>query len=399
MSRDPSRTILIAGAGIAGLTAALAFARKGFAVEIFEQAKSFDEIGAGIQLSPNATRVLDELGVLPWLRPSSVAPEAVTLRRASDLREIARVPLGATAAARWRAPYLTAHRADVQQAMLDMVLANDAISMKTGVKALDFAFEPPRLTVEIDKSNQEHEGALVVAADGVWSAIRAQAGQKGESRFIGQLAWRRTLSADAPEWQPFASAEQVVTAFLSPGFHLIAYPIRAGREINLAAFTAYKKELPRGWAEKVDPDVLQQAIRAASPALARLAEDSAAWTAYPIHVADLDGSWSDSGGLALIGDAAHAMTPFAAQGAAMAIEDAVTLANAVADRTGDLATALQDWTVARRRRVLRVARRGALNQFAWHASGPVAMTRDTFLKWRGPENLAADLDWLYGWSP
>ena len=144
---------------------------------------------------------------------------------------------------------------------------------------------------------------------------------------------------------------------------------------------------------------LRAAMTHTHPVLAALAAAGTSWTAWPIHIADLDGAWIDPGGLALIGDAAHAMTPFAAQGAAMAIEDAETLAAAVAANPGQLESTLEGWAIARRRRVLRVARRGALNQFAWHAKGPVAIARNAFLKLRGPESLAADLDWLYGWKP
>ncbi len=155
------------------------------------------------------------------------------------------------------------------------------------------------------------------------------------------------------------------------------------------------------WNLSTEISPLTDAMRRVHPALSGLASPGKSWTAWPIHVADLDGAWVDPHGLALIGDAAHAMTPFAAQGAAMAIEDAETLAasvgSALASGHDRLRNALNAWAVARRRRVLKVARRGALNQFAWHASGPVATARDLFLRWRGPEKLATDLDWLYGW--
>ena len=123
------------------------------------------------------------------------------------------------------------------------------------------------------------------------------------------------------------------------------------------------------------------------------------WTVWPIHTVEFERKWTLGGAFALIGDAAHAMTPYAAQGAAMAIEDAVTLAAALAGAPPDAAPALAAWEAARRPRIERVIRRGALNRFAWHASGPVALARNLFLKTRSPERLAADLDWLYGWRP
>ena len=399
----PSKTILVAGAGIAGLTAALAFVQRGFDVSIFEQAEKLDEIGAGIQLSPNATRILDRLGVMEALRPHAVCPDAVVLRRASTLAEVARVPLGELAEKRWGAPYLVAHRADLQNALLETVARYPAIQLTTGAAVRDFAIDSDGASLSIDAGGERRDerGLLVVGADGVWSTIRGLAGQTGESRFIGELAWRRTIDATDGDAAGLLEAcePNVVTAFLHPGFHLIAYPVRGGAAINLAAFTKFKRDMKAGWAERPDPGLLAIAMRGTAPALSRLAEGGDRWTAWPIHVADLDGAWTHPGGLALIGDAAHAMTPFAAQGAAMAIEDAETLAAAVASRLGELGAALETWTVARRRRVLRVARRGALNHFAWHARGPVAMARDLFLKARGPEGLAGDLDWLYGWRP
>lgn len=403
MTRLQDKPVLIAGAGIAGLTAALAFASRGFDVHLFERAESLEEVGAGLQLSPNATRILRGLGVLPHLATLAVSPEAVVLREARSLDEVARVPLGAFAERRWGAPYLVAHRADLQSALLTAVRNHPGIELATGTTVRDFALSPEGagFTIEHEGRTRDIRGSLAVAADGVWSTLRALAGEVGKSRFIGQLAWRRTLESDSAEARALLAACPGVTvnAFLHPGFHLITYPLRGGAQINLAAFTPTKREMETGWTRSMEIAPLRAAMTHTHPVLAALAAPGTSWTAWPIHIADLDGAWIDPGGLALIGDAAHAMTPFAAQGAAMAIEDAETLAAAVAANPGQLESTLEGWAIARRRRVLRVARRGALNQFAWHAKGPVAIARNAFLKLRGPESLAADLDWLYGWKP
>ncbi|MGC4024779.1 MAG: FAD-dependent monooxygenase [Mesorhizobium sp.] len=392
--------ILIAGAGIAGLSAALAFARRGADVRIFERAEKLEEVGAGLQLSPNATRLLARLGVLDELMESAVEPDAIVLRRADTLREIGRVPLGKIARARWGAPYLVSHRADLQRALLNAVARHSSIELVTDapVRDIDLESDAPRISVGQDGSEQEVSGRLIVGADGVWSTIRALSGKVGESRFVGQLAWRRTISANSPAARALLAAcpGQCVTAFLHPGFHMIAYPVRAGAAINLAAFTPTRVEMSTGWSHEGETSKLAKAMHGTAPTLAALATDDD-WLAWPIHVADLDAPWSAPVGLALIGDAAHAMTPFAAQGAAMAIEDAETLAETVSN-ADDLAAALQGWTVERRRRVLKVARRGAFNQFAWHAWGPAATARDLVLKMRSPQSLMADMDWLYGWG-
>ena len=173
--------------------------------------------------------------------------------------------------------------------------------------------------------------------------------------------------------------------------------MRGGSALNLVAFTS-GAAIAESWSGRADIAVLRSAMKRTAPALARLADDAGAWTVWPVHTARLGEPWVASGGIALIGDAAHAMTPYAAQGAAMAIEDAETLACHVA-KSGNLAAALAAWEKERRPRIMRVVRRAATNRTAWHASGPVAMMRNIFLRARSPGKLAADLDWLYGWKP
>jgi 2-polyprenyl-6-methoxyphenol hydroxylase-like FAD-dependent oxidoreductase len=186
-----------------------------------------------------------------------------------------------------------------------------------------------------------------------------------------------------------------VTTFLHSGFHMVAYPVSRGTAFNLVAFTRGER-IAESWSGHADPVILASAMRGTAPALARLVEVAAPWMAWPIHTVE-QRRWTTREGAALIGDAAHAMTPFAAQGAAMAIEDAATLAGFVAASPADPIAALAAWEAARRPRVAQVARRGAVNRLAWHAAGPVAMARNLFLKLRPSEKLAADLDWLYGW--
>jgi salicylate hydroxylase len=397
-----SRQIIIAGAGIAGLTAALSFAARGFSVRLFEQAATLEEVGAGIQLSPNATRILDRLDVLQLLRASAVRPEAVILRDAGTLSELARVPLGEAASQRWKAPYLVVHRADLQSALLARIAREPEIRLVTGAAVRDVALHARGITASIDHDGgiKEAGGLLLVGADGVWSTIRGLAGGAGRSRFSGQTAWRATIAADSEAGRIFyrLAPETAVTAFLHPRFHFIAYPTRGGGAVNLAAFTS-GGVMAESWSNRTDASALTQALAGAAPALARLGVDAGPWTAWPIHTAGTEASWITPGGIALIGDAAHAMTPFAAQGAAMAIEDAETLAGFVAEPGRDLAAVLADWEASRRPRVQKVARRGGLNHFAWRAAGPVAVARNLFLRARSPRKLAADLDWLYGWEP
>jgi salicylate hydroxylase len=399
---EKAGNIIIAGAGIAGLTAALAFAAKGFPVRLFERAERLEEVGAGLQLSPNATRLLDRLGVLELLGPQAVRPEAVVLRKAASLKEVARVPLGENAERRWKAPYLVAHRADLQAALLERVSQEPGISISVSAEIRSAAQSETgiRASVGINGAAAEADGLLLVGADGVWSKTRELVAPSVDSRFVGELAWRTTVLSGSSVAQTLCGigAATVVSAFLHPGAHLIVYPVQGGAAFNLVAFTPGERAT-EGRAEKSDIANLHNALRAMAPELSQLANAAGPWAVWPIHTVDPAARWTEGGRIALIGDAAHAMTPFAAQGAAMAIEDAVTLAAAVSESPANLTEALAGWEAKRRPRILRVARRGALNRFAWHAAGPVALARDLFLKSRPADGLAADLNWLYGWEP
>ncbi|MEJ6781577.1 FAD-dependent monooxygenase [Aminobacter sp. Piv2-1] len=395
-----SRQVVIAGAGVAGLTAALAFARKGLGVRVLERAAALEEVGAGLQLSPNATRILGRLGVLDLVRPSTVRPEAIVLRDAASLKELARVPLGASAELRWQSPYLVAHRADLQHALLAAARQNPLIEISTGatVTGATVDAQAVEVGVEHDGNAVSLEAEMLVAADGVWSHSRRLVGPHERSRFAGELAWRTTIAADGETGRSFTSlgSMQAVTTFLHRGFHMVAYPIRAGTAINLVAFTP-GAAIAEQWSGETDADALKRASRGSAPALTALLDQAGPWTVWPLHTVDSARPWTASDRIVLIGDAAHAMTPFAAQGAAMAIEDAYTLADVVA--SARYAHGLSQWEAARKARIASVARRGRLNHMAWHASGPVALARNLFLGIKSADSLAADMDWLYGWTP
>ncbi len=394
------RHIAIAGAGIAGLTAAIAFAAKGFPVRLFERAAKPQEVGAGLQLSPNATRILSRLGVPDRLHAATIRPDAVVLRRASDLREIARVVLGDEALRRWKSPYLVLHRADLHAGLLSVAARLPGVEIVTSATVMDAAFHPQGVTVAVEQDGRTREldALLLVGADGVWSRARRIVGG-AESRFSGKIAWRTTLRADSEAMAGISDylRRDCVSAFLHPKAHLVSYPIRGGSAVNIAAFTRGALA-GTGWSRDSDGAPLRAALADAALPLASLLDSVTQWTMWPLHTVDPASPWTKSGGAVLIGDAAHAMTPFAAQGAASAIEDAYVLAATVADQPGDIAAALARYERIRRPRVAAVVRRGAFNAFTWHAAGPVAAVRDMVLATRSTDRLAADFDWLYGWD-
>lgn len=395
----PSRQVVVAGAGIAGLTAALAFAARGFSVQLYERAPALEEVGAGLQLSPNATRILRRLGVLDALVPAAVEPEAILLKRASSLATLARVPLGPAAERRWGAPYLVAHRADLQSALLARVARDPDIRLVLGAAVRDVACHARGVTVSLDHGGAVKEVGcrLLVAADGVWSELARRIRPPAACRFTGYTAWRAMLPAGGAADRALAGIRpaDAVAAFLHRDFHLVAYPVRAGAATNLVAVTR-GAQLSSQWANRMETAPLLAALAGAAEPLRRAVAAAGPWTAWPLFESDWRQPWTEPGGLALIGDAAHAMTPFAAQGAAMAIEDAALLAALVAESPDAVAPALARFEALRRPRLRRVVGRGAFNRFTWHAAGPIALGRDLVLRAMPAARLAADLDWLYG---
>ncbi|MDF1610029.1 FAD-dependent monooxygenase [Hoeflea sp. YIM 152468] len=384
-----AHTILVIGAGIGGLTTALAFARQGFAVDVVEQATTLSEVGAGLQVSPNASRILVALGLGEALQRTMVLPRDIALASGRSLRAIARVPCGGFAADRWGAPYGVMHRADLQALLLEAVIAHPAcrVHLEQPVQSSDIT----TLHARIGTPRPD----LIVAADGVWSQSRKLIPQASMPRFSGQVAWRFQLDASAAG---SVIDTRNVTAFLGARTHLVAYPLENGTVLNMVAI-AGGKNLGESWAAQeaaADRTELLQAFAGWDPRLVSLLRTAPRMTRWPLF-AVADGRWSDDAGMVMIGDAAHAMTPFAAQGAAMAIEDGYELAHACGHAGKDFSSAIERYETHRRSRLTQVRRRGAFNRFAYHASGPVRLGRDLVLGLRKPESLAADLDWLYGY--
>ncbi|TWB19713.1 salicylate hydroxylase [Rhizobium sp. ERR 1071] len=382
----PIKAAAIIGAGIAGLTAALALARHGIASDIFEQAEVLTEVGAGLQISPNASRVLDALGVLEALRPVWLEPEEVRLVSGSSLRPVASIPCGKFARERWGAPYGAAHRATLQKALLNAVKANDLCRLHLG-RHIDIK---DKQTLE-ERAGRRYD--LVIGADGVWSKVHAMVPSAPSPLFSGNIAWRFSIpQAAAP-----ALLDKVnVTAFLGPSSHLVCYPILENAAFNIVAIVS-GSSTSRDWGATGSKAQREQMLRGFSGwngAILQMLEAQEQTSFWPLYEMK-DGRWHNGRDTILIGDAAHAMMPFAAQGAAMAIEDAFELGGLLSARSP--AEAFELYEKHRAPRIARLRQRAAFNQFAYHARGPIRIARDLVLSLRPPQSLAADMDWIYGY--
>jgi salicylate hydroxylase len=390
-----SRTILIAGGGIAGLTTALALARKGFRAVVFEQSQKLDPIGAGLQLSPNALHVLQELGVAEALKPYAVQPTDIRIRKARSGKEIVRVPLGAYVEQRYGSPYWVIHRGDLQAVLLNAVRANPDIALTLGGKVQDLAVHPNGVTAQVRFGPQVEEERCVgvVGADGLWSTLRERLGYTDAPHFRRHTAWRAVVSAETlpPEFR-----EPSINLWLARHAHLVHYPIRGGRQINIVAILRDSKAQP-GWSNAGARSEIMEAFRRgwAIPARNIIATPEQ-WMRWSLYDRPRLRRWG-KGPITMVGDAAHPMLPFLAQGGAMAIEDAVVLADVLAQTPDEPEAAMRRYEYLRGERTARAQKGAARNGQRYHASGVEGAVRNTALRMMGGKGLLHRYDWLYGW--
>jgi salicylate hydroxylase len=383
--------ILVAGGGIAGLAAAVGARAAGWEVRVFEKAEAFGEAGAGLQLGPNATRILDQWGLLdhPALRPFE--PQRLSVRDAVDGRELGSLRLGAQARDRYGFPYLTLHRADLHAVLLDAA-ARAGAHLHAGVTITGARADGELAQADLAGGTMVEADALAVA-DGVWSTLRGQLIGDGAAPASGHVAYRALL----PIAQlPVSMRALEVQAWLGPRMHLVRYPVRGGEALNVVAFIEGRAQA--GWEQDAGDQALHAVARTSCGELQALVEAVPQWRLWPVH--DRPPLQSEAamarGRAALLGDAAHPMRPYLAQGAGMALEDALALQKVLAvcdGRVLDVPTCLRRYALDRWQRCARVQARSLRNGWIFHADGPLRLARNLSMLMAGEKLL--DLPWLY----
>ena len=391
--------VVIAGGGIAGLAAALAASRAGCDVRVLERTAAFSEIGAGVQLGPNVTRVLHAWGLNDALRSVAAFPARLQVRSASGGELLGELPLGQAMATRYGAPYVTVHRADLHDLLLKALQQHGEIKMHAG-RALQ-SFSQSADAVRLQTATEPCiECDALIGADGLWSTVRQQMLGDGLPQPTGHLAYRALVSMAA---LPCPLRSNDVTVWLGPRMHVVQYPMRSGEQLNVVAFVHGVVPDDAGaridWDHNANRSDLLAMLGGTCAGLRNLIEAIPAWRLWVMYDRPpMQGAHQHAlGRVALLGDAAHPMRPYLAQGAGMAIEDAAELGNALSQAKAvafDVPALLQRYALNRWQRNARVQARALRNGQIFHAEGLMRWGRDASIKLLGARML--DMPWLYG---
>ena len=410
------RQALIAGAGIGGLSAALALQRQGWQLQILEQSAQLSEVGAGIQIGPNVTRILHNWGLQEALKACAAEPERLVARHALQGHELGVLPLGKHIRERFGAPYLTIHRADLHgvllqalntaqtmgsaqagsQLRLDLGQTVQSLTMNDGVYDSEYGgvHGSVQSNVNVQTNTQTLQAPLLIGADGLWSRVRASLWQDGPPQATGHVAYRALISmADLP----VALRNPHVTVWLGPDLHVVQYPVRAGQAMNVVVIAHNSADAPQGWDHLATTQELLAATAQVCTPLRALLDAMPVWRRWVLfdRAPVSDAQTMARGRVALLGDAAHPMRPYLAQGAGMAIEDAQTLAQCLGSASNvNIPDALQRYADLRWQRNARVQARARRNGRIFHMSPPASWARDLALRLAGSKLM--NLPWLYG---
>ncbi len=391
------RTIIIAGAGVAGLAAALLLAKCGFRIVVLERAECADNAGVGIQLSPNATRILGDLGLHRRLAATGFAPESVTIKSSKLGRTLSVFTLGNSMSEQYGAPYLVLHRADLVNLLLSACNEDPEISIEYDAALEDAAIYKKGVTVMALKKGEmiEYTGGALVGADGVGSIVRSRIIGSPAAKPSGDIAWRTLIPVDrVPENISLTDT----TLWMGKSGHIVCYPVRGLRQLNIVAITPQScaSDLSKRNLD-IEPDAMKKFYSWWHKDVKQLLNRAESWQGWPLNQIDPKHDWTN-GPCVLIGDAAHAMLPYAAQGGGAAIEDAAVLAKVLSENSDDVPAALVLYEKLRKPRVTRIWKLARSNRGLYHMGGAAAFVRNLILENTSNKSLQKRYEWLYGWQ-
>ena len=382
------RPILIAGGGIGGLSVALALACKGRRVRVLEKAPEFGEIGYGIQMGPNVSRMLDRLGVLKALEPHSVFPDALILVDAIENREISRITLGRKFLERYQYRYFVIHRRDLHGEIYKACKLRAEITLEASRGLVSFDERGDTVIVRCE-NGAEYEAAALIGAEGLWSPTRAAIVCDGTPRVTGHVTYRGVVPTGEIIDRSHLDS---MTIWVGPSFHLVQYRLRGGAVMNNVA-TVSSRRFRRGEKDFGGWDELEEAVSRAAPPVRDMLRYFGRDRNWLLHDRDPVANWT-RGRATLLGDAAHPTLQYLAQGANMAIEDGVVLAEKVAAAGDDFNRAFLAYQRERMNRTARVVLSSRFFGEYFHVDGGARELRNELARRRDPDN-PWEVDWLY----
>lgn len=383
-------TIAIAGGGIGGLAAAIALARAGRRAVVFEQADGFAEVGAGVQIGPNGVRALQALGAWKALCDRTVEPRRIVVRDALSGATLNEIPLGSAFAERYGAPYRVAHRGDLLAALVATARGLPEIALKPGVAVTGFDVSRGGVTLHLEPG-EAFEAEALVGADGLHSAVRDRLLGASPPDCAGHVLYRALVPIEAV---PDGTETDCVALWLYPSGHAVHYPVSGGASMNIVV--AGEGSGNGGWGAPAAPADVLACVPHAVPALTALLQTPENWRQWPAADRAPTIRWGD-GPVSLIGDAAHPALPYLAQGAVMALEDAVVLGHCVTTEP-TIAQAFRAYERQRAPRVARLARLSRRQGHVYHSGGPLRLARNAVMSAMPPGLFLKQLDWLYSWQ-
>ncbi len=385
-----AKPFLIVGGGIGGFGCALALARKDFSSIVLEQAPEFGEIGAGLQLGPNVFRMFDKLGVTGEIDKYAVYPKGLMMRDCVTGEEVTTLPLNEAFLKRFKNPYGVIHRVDLHRVLMEECQKlPDQIQLMNGRKVVDIDDHGDHVAARTE-AGETFEGCALIGADGLWSGVRAKIVGDGKPNVSGHITYRAVLkTSDMPEelrWQ-------MMVIWAGEKTHLVQYPVRGGEMFNLVA-TFHSSKFSEGWDSFGDPAELNERFAAACAPVRLLLSKIESWRMWVLCDRPPIRDWT-KGNITLLGDAAHPMLQYLAQGANMALEDGVCLAGKLTKARGDWNAAFLAYQKERYLRTARVQLTAKLYGEVYHASGATRDLRNAVLGERTPEQAFESMAWLY----